>query len=215
MRTRSIATWMSALALGAAAAGCGSAAPPAVSSVGPQTVDRLPPGTLAGPYVPSGALLTVRADQPLDTYYTAPGSTFTATVLTPLRDPSGRVLVAAGAKVHGTFVSFGSADEPRVRLAFQSVDTVEGTVPLAAAVRQAQHVEWIGPPEVTPREAYQFPYDFLEYGNETAGPSDPSQPTLGYQIEQPRQVHVPYGALLGLQLTEPLALPGASVAHPR
>lgn len=214
MKTRSL-SWISAVALASGAMACGTSMPPEVSSVGPQTVAHVAPGSIVGPYVPAGTLLTVRADQPLDTYYTAPGSTFTATVVTPLRDPGGRVLVPEGAKVHGTFVSYGRPDEPRVRVALQSIDTVEGTVPLQAAVRRAQHVDWTGPPELTPRQAYQFPYDFLEYGNETAGPSDPNQPTLGYEIEQPRQVHVPSGALLDLQLVGPLALPGARVVHPR
>jgi hypothetical protein len=215
MRVRSFAAWVSAVGLMAATAGCGTSTPPAVSSVGPQKVAEAPPGTPAGPHVPAGVLLTVRTDQPLDTYYTPPGSAFTATVLTPLRDSSGRVVVVEGAKVHGTFVSFGQPDEPRVRVALQTIDTVEGALPLSAAVRQAQHVEWTGPPRLPKRQTYQLRASGIEYGTETAGPSDPSQPSLGFQVEQPRQVHVPSGAILELQLTEPLASPGARSPQPR
>lgn len=186
----------------AGAAGCAS---PQVSSVGPQAVSPVLPTTLSGSYVPSGTILTVRADQALDTYYTAPGSPFTATVLTPLRDRSGRLLVESGAKLHGTFVSFGSAGAPRVRVALRSIDTVDGTVPIAAAVRQAQHLDWIGPPSMTPRQAYQPPYDLLEHGREQVIQPGGDQHAVDYEIAQPTQVHVPKGALVTVQLTAPLA----------
>jgi hypothetical protein len=206
MRFRLVLACVSAVALVAVAGGCGSAAPPAVSSLGPQKVEHAPPGAIAGPYVPAGAVLSVRADQPLDSYYSAPGSSFTATVQAPLRDSSGRVLVVPGAKVRGAFASFGTHEEPRVRISLTSIDTVDGTVPLSAAVRRAQHVNWAGPPELAPRASYQFPYDFLEYGTTTAYPPYSSSPSIGYQIEQPKQVHVPSGAYLELQLTAPLTV---------
>ena len=174
MRAQSLPAWIVAVG---GAAGCVS---PQVSSVGPQAVSPTVPATLAGPYVPSGTLLTIRADQTLDTFFTPPGSPFTATVLTPLSDPSGRVLVESGAKVHGTFVTFGSADAPGVRVAVESIDTVDGTVPLAAAVRRTQHLDWIGPPGMTPRQSYQAPYDLFELGREQVIQPGPAQRTGTY-----------------------------------
>jgi hypothetical protein len=202
MRAQCLATW---IAVVGGAAGCAS---PQVSSIGPQAVSPTVPGALVGPYVPSGTLLTVRADQALDTFFTAPGSPFTATVLTPLRDPSGQLLVESGAKVHGTFVTFGSSDSPRVRVALESIDTVGGTVPLAAALRRAQHVDWIGPPSMTPRQSLQAPYDLLELGREQVIQPGPDQHATSYEIAQPRQIQVPLGALVMLQLTEPLVVKG-------
>jgi hypothetical protein len=161
-----------------------------VLSVGPQQVQTVPPAAVAGPYVPSVTLFTARIDAPLDTFYTAPGSTFDAVVVTPLVGPDGRILVPYGAELFGTFVSQGSPDRPRILVAIHAVDTVDGTVPVAAVVRSAQHVDWIGPPVPEPLFGYEYPH------------------------EQPAQVRVPRGALIELQLVEPLLLPDARLALP-
>jgi hypothetical protein len=178
------------LVTGIAAASAACTGPSQVASVGPQQVQNVPPAAVAGPHVPSGTIFTARIDEPLDTFYTEPGSTFTAAVVTPLLTPDGSIVVPYGAEVYGTFVSRGSPAEPRIRVAIHAVDTVEGTVPLAAAVRSAQHVDWIGPAQPEPLFGYEYPH------------------------EQPTQVRVPRGALLALQLTEPLLLPESRLAPP-
>jgi hypothetical protein len=186
-----IARWATILvtALAAASTACGLP-PPQVGSVGPQQVRQLPPAAVMGPNVPSGTIFTARIDEPLDTFYTKPGSTFEAVVETPLLGPDGSIVVPQGAAVYGTFVSQGSPAEPSIRVAIRAVDTVEGTVPVSAAVLSAQHIDWVGPPVPEPLFGYQYPH------------------------EQPTQVRVPRGALLALQLTEPLLLPDSRLALP-
>jgi hypothetical protein len=185
-----------------------------VSSVGPQKVDTSPPSTEAGPFVPSGTLLSVRVDQPVDSFYTAPGSPFTATVLSPLRDTAGRTLVDEGAKVHGTFATFGSPSQPRVRLALKSIETVHGRAPLTAVVRSAQHLAWVPPPAETPQQTHRLSYDLFDYHDQIIGTSGPGTARFGYQPEPPHQVLLPESALVMLQLAEPLFLPNGR-NHPR
>jgi hypothetical protein len=165
--------------------------------------------------VPAGTLFSVRLDHPLDSFYTAPGSTFTAAVVTPLSDPHGRTLVEYGARVHGTFVSYGSSDAPRIEVRIDSIDTVEGTLPVAAAVREAQHVDVAGPLRIGPRFTYEYPYGFLEYGMGGAPPPESAVPRVGYELEEQREVRVPRGALIELQLTRPLVLPVTVEGQPR
>ena len=135
--------------------------------------------------------------------------------MTPLRSNDGHVLVPYGAKVRGTIASVGDPEVPRIRVDLQNIETVAGTVPLHAAVRSAQHYDWAGPPTPEPYASYIYPYDFLEYGSDTSAPgtSPPGHRVEGATMMQPREVRVPAGALVDLQLVDPLMLPGARLAH--
>lgn len=218
MRSRShmSAAWFVCwMPVAAVATGCSAAMSHEVSSVGPQKIDAVPPRAEDGPYVPSGTLLSVRADQPVDSFYTAPASPFTATVVSPLLDTAGGTVVAEGAKVRGTFASFGSPAHPRVRLAIKSVDTVRGRAPLTAVVREAQHRSWVVPPALVPEKAHRLSYDLFDYHDQIIGTSGPGAPQFGYQSEPPHQVLLPASALIELQLTEPLVLPNVPPAQPR
>jgi hypothetical protein len=203
-----------AAAIGGAAATVACGAQPEVSSVGPQGVASVAPAGVAETYVPGGTIFSVRLDQPLDSYYTAPGSTFTATVVDPLREARGRTVVEVGARMHGAFVSSGSPDDPRIQVRIDTIDTVEGTVPLAAVVREAQHLDLVGPTRTAPHFSSEFPYGALEYGPTAVPPPEQAAPNVGYALEQPREVRVPRGALMELQLTRPLVL-GAAGGQPR
>jgi hypothetical protein len=185
-----------------------------VASVGPQTPHLLPPGAVQGPYVQGGTIFWARLDQPVDTYYTPPGKHFTATVTTPLRGPDGRVLVPVGAKVRGTLASVGDQDMPLVRVQLDSIDTIAGTLPLRASVLGAQHYSWTGPPTPTPYASYVYSYGFSNYGADTSSSvtSGPGQPVEGRTLMQPREIDLPTGAQMQLQLVEPLVLPGARLA---
>jgi hypothetical protein len=176
-----IARSLALAAIGAAAAASACTARPEVSSVGPQAVSPAAPRDAAARYLPAGTLFTARLDQPLDSFHSAPGSTFTATVVTPLRDSRGGTLVPWGARMHGTFVSSGEPDDPRILVRIDTLDTAFGTLPVAAALREAQHVDWVAPL--------------------------PRKPNVGYALRRPKEVRVPSGALLELQLTSPLVLP--------
>jgi hypothetical protein len=140
-------------------------------------------------------------DQAVDTYFTEPGSPFTATVVNPLVGSHGELVVPYGAKVAGTIASVGSRDAPRVRLGLDSIETVRGRVPFQAAVRQSQYYRWLGPDPLdlaaSTAEPYLRPWDATSnaYGN-----------LYGYGLSQPREVHIPEGALLELSLVEPVVL---------
>lgn len=152
-------------------------------------------------------MFSVRIDQTLDSYDTAPGTPFTATVVDPLRASDGRILVPYGAKVTGIFVSYGTPTHPRVRVELRSIETVDGRVPLRATVRGAQHLDWVGPVKLGMRPSYGL----LESGWTGMPPTPSSQsgaPEIGYTMQaRPRQVLVPRGALVALILVEPIVAP--------
>jgi hypothetical protein len=173
--------------------------------VGPQAVAAVAPAASNRPYVPGGTIFSARADKPLDSFYTAPGSPFTATVVTPLRDMRGEAAVPVGARVRGTFVSSGSAEAPRIVIRLDAMDTKSGTLPLTAVVREAQHVDLVGPTRMVPRFSEEESDPWLERGP-TAPPPYRATPTVGYVLEPSREVRVPRGALIELQLTAPLRL---------
>jgi hypothetical protein len=202
-----------ALAVASAAAlwGCSSALEPQVASVRP----RAPAvGALARPgrpFVRAGTLFSVQANEPIDTYFTAPGTAFTASVVDPLFSASGEVIVPRGARVYGKVMSVGPYDRPRLRISLDEIDTSRGRVPVQAALRHAQRYQWLGPDAL---QAYTSTSPAAEF---TYGPSLkrllPVPDGFAYQNEwsnssqQPREVRVPRGALLELALLEPLVLP--------
>ena len=189
--------------------GCGSS--PDIASVGPDTPHPAQEGTVAGPFIQAGSMLVVRLDAPIDTFDTAPGSRFTASVVAPLYSENGFMLVKAGAKVQGILVSSGTVEAPSVRLSFESIETARGKVPLRAVLRSTEHYDWTGPPMYVPGQALRWPYDFGDY-HEDAAPAGgiPGRPVVeGRTLMQPREIHVPWGAVMRLQVTEPVLLPGS------
>jgi hypothetical protein len=139
-------------------------------------------------------------DQAVDTYFTAPGTPYTATVATPLFGSDEQLIVSSGAKVFGTIVSVGSYEKPRLRLALESIDTVRGRMPLRAVVRQSQHVQWLAPDPLDFAASARTSYQSLPETNSY-------QVLYGYNLSQPREVHIPAGAVVELALTAPLELP--------
>ncbi len=188
-----------------------------VASVGPQSPHPLPAGAVVGPYVQAGTQFSVRLDQPIDTFYSAPGTKFTATVNGAVQGPDGQLIVPRGAKVRGVVASVGDLDAPMLRINLESIDTVAGPMPLHAAVRTAQHHDWAGPPTPAPyEESFVYPFDFSEYGTENTAPDNslPGGRTAeGRTLMQPREINVPAGAVMQLRLSEPIVLPGARLAR--
>ncbi len=187
-----------------------------VSSVGPQNPHPLPAGSVAGPYVQAGTQFSARLDQRIDTLYTPPGTRFSATTTAPLLASDGRVIVPSGAKIRGVVMSVGDADAPILRLDLEDIDTVEGPVPLHAAVRAAQHHDWAGPPTTTLyEESLVYPNDFEDYGGEKRAPDNslPEGRPEGRTLMQPREIDVPAGAVLQLRLSEPVVLPEGRVTR--
>jgi hypothetical protein len=185
-----------------------------VGSVGPQSPTPVAAGAIRGPFVQAGTVFTVTLDQAIDTYYTAPGARFTATVRDGLLDQGGRAVVLPGAKVAGTLASVGATDIPLIRMQLERIETVAGLVPLHAAVRSAEHFAWAGPPTPDPDSSNLFPRRFTDYGQDVSEPREVPGHTLeGRALMQPRELRVPAGAVIQLVLTEPLVLPGADLAR--
>ena len=190
---------------------CGAQDQQEVSSIGAQSPHPVPPGIVRGPLAQAGSVFVVALDEPIDTFYTPPGTPFTATVTRQLEGVDGRVIAPVGAKVRGRLASVGEANMPLIRVELDSVDTIAGTVPLHAAVRWAQHYDWKGPPTPTPYASYVNSDAFLDYGTQTAGPgiSTTGRSAEGRTMMQPKEVRIPKDAVIQLQLTEALILPGA------
>lgn len=132
--------------------------------------------------------------------------------MAPIQSPDGSLVVAAGAKVRGTLASVGSPDAPLIRVQLDRIDTVAGSLPLHASVRSAEHFAWRGPPTPDTTASYVFPYGFTDYGSDERAPADSSQ-AEGRALMQPREIRVPAGAVMRLELVDPLVLPGAQLAH--
>jgi hypothetical protein len=187
---------------------------PDVATVGPQHVRTLDPARIQGPYVPAGTTVTVRMVDPIDTLHSPPGQPFSATVSAPLRAPDGRLVVPAGASVHGTLVSTGGRLTPWLSLALDRVETVDGPAPISAAVQHAQRGTFPGPAQVVPIPrgdyvGHLYPYDTWAtgYGSIGGGPLG-----FGYDVEYRREVRIPAGGAIELRLTRPLIPPGTSVS---
>ena len=190
-----------------AAIGCGSQQ--AVGSVGPQTPTPVAPEVIRGPFVQAGTVFTVTVDEAIDTFYTPPGTRFTATMRDGLLDQSGRALVLPRAKVRGTLASVGATDIPLIRVQIDLIDTVVGSVPCHAAVRSAEHFAWAGPPTPDPNTPDLLPHGAIDSNQDRAEPRDPLGRTVeGRALMQPRELRVPAGAVIQLVLTQPLVLPG-------
>ncbi len=190
--------------------GCAMALQPPVATVGPQNPVPASATSVAGPFVQAGAVFSVKMDQPIDTYFSAQGAPFTATVVSPLVDSSGQLVVPYGAKLRGTISSVGTDELPNVRFALQSIDTVRGPVPVEAAVREAQYYEWAGPDPLIVEAAPRLPYATARQGSGLGTASANLfgyQSAYGYGTTQPREVRIPTGAILELALVAPLAMP--------
>lgn len=86
--------------------------------------------------IPAGRTLTIRLEGPIGTK-TRAGRSFQAELVTPLTDAAGDVLVPPGARLIGRVVSVETKPEPSMKLAFQTVATPAGPVPIFATVESA------------------------------------------------------------------------------
>ena len=213
LRQRMLATVVIAFVAG----GCYST----VSSTSPRRVRDVDPARVQGPYVPAGARFSVRLNNDIDTMRSATGQPFTGVVEVALTGPNGQVVVPAGAAIRGHLASTGSAISPSVRLDFESVDTVNGPAAIEARVKASNYQAYLGPPMFVPAPSYGYS---SAWGYGYAGPGFPfggygvapygGGPYYGgdlYTPIQPREVRLPQGARLELQLTRPILPPGVRV----
>jgi hypothetical protein len=199
----------------------GCAARPDVAAVGSKNVQPVNPSRVAGEFVQAGTVFRVHLDQEIDTARDSRGVPFTATVESPVVTAHGLVVVAPGAKLRGHVASRGTLDVRHVRIDLDSIDTIYGSAPIAADLRDVDHYAYLGPLDATvaagPPYAsdYIYPYAFDRYGSAlptfSPGPGGSSEPTYGIAIRRPRVIRIPAGAAMNVVLTRPVLVPGSFV----
>jgi hypothetical protein len=200
------------VSLAAIAAGC---MPAPVASSGSQHVRTAEQANIQGPFVPAGTRFGVRLEQGLDTATSLQGQEFTAVVTEPLTDQQGTALVQAGARVHGRVASvIGSNSVPRLRLHFDGVEAAGGFVPLQVRVASSGYQTYGGPPQWG-GPAYGYSAWGASYsGRYGGGPGYYDYGVNGYyDVYVPREVRLPAGAIMNLELVRPLLGPSASINH--
>lgn len=148
-----------------------------------------------------GSEFRVRLDEDLGPGISAPGTIFTARVAQPLLTLDGRVAVPAGSWVHGHVVSVNDA-ERRVEIAFDKLQTRDGTYQLAATIVSAS--PWAV--TVRPDGAVHEPRTVLLQGKTpSAIGGGPRAPESESDVQLPRgDAIVPFDAELQLRLLRPL-----------
>lgn len=128
-----------------------ASAPQATAQAGTEAAETAPPTSAPVPRaraprtvmmtVPIGTVLSVSLDQELSTQDNRAGDTFTTTLREPFVDPSGTVLLPAGAIVQGRVTA--AQQSTRVgrtavlKLAFDSISFAGRSYPLSATVMEA------------------------------------------------------------------------------
>jgi hypothetical protein len=169
---------------------------------------------IQGPYVPAGTRFDAQLEQSLDTSTSQQGERFTAVVQQALTDQQGNVVVPAGAHIHGSVHSvIGTNSVPRLRLRFEGIDAAGGFVPLQARVVASGYQTYPGRPQWGgPNYGYTV-WDGPTVWPYGGGPGYYSYGVNGYyDVYIPREVRLPEGATLHLQLVRPLLGPGAQIA---
>jgi hypothetical protein len=187
--------WLAPVVL-ACFAGCARSKPPAAAGG----------EALAGATVPAGSEVEVRLDEPLGVDITPAGQLFSARLSEPLRTERGRVLVPAGAVVHGVVVSVDREPAPALRLRFDGVESAWGVLPLRATVRAPEPARWESLEVWVPHARYDAA---LLAPEAPAGPAKavgggPTSTAPGARAPSRSSLLLPAGAPLRLVLTAPL-----------
>ncbi len=147
--------------------------------------------------VPAGTMFTVRMIDPLSSETAVPGRVFTARLRDPLIVPNGREIAPAGGIVTGRIVAVQRGDNPRLALAFETLETYEGVAAISTraepAVKAPVDLSELRPGEAGADLVLRPKYE----GAIGGGPSAESGRTAP-------SVNVPKDTELDLFLTQPL-----------
>ena len=206
---RRAATIISSLVAFGALGAC-STAP--VASTGSRRIHTADEASIQGSYVPAGTRFEARLDHGIDTQANHGGDPFTATVVSALSDREGHVIVPAGARIAGRVHSVQGASGSRIRLDFDSIDTVKGRAQLEARIENADSRSYRGPRRYS---LQPFGYDswYGSYYGSYPMPYGGGPSGYIYDTYRPREVQMPSGATISLELTHPLLAPGAAVVR--
>lgn len=182
------------VAAGALVAACGG------TTAREQGFVREPPRgvAVAGPRVEQGTEFFVEMVDPIGTQVSEPGDAFVAHTVAPIRMTNGELIVSAGSVVRGHVLRVDRAPSPKLEIAFDTIETKWGPIPVQATVLQAERYATVGsaPPRAT-HDAVLLP----PIGPGAAIGGGP--PTGGHASPTP-QVLVPKAAQLKMMLTAPL-----------
>jgi hypothetical protein len=202
-----------------AAAGCTVDEIQATDALDVQTVA---PSRVSGPFVQAGTTFRVKLDGPLGTQLSKPGDSFSATLIDPLVDLEGHVLVPAGAKLRGKIANVDQGVAPRLRLSFNTIETEGGAacschvgpqphaLPVEARVVRTRSVEYPGQPlyssypgdpSIDRNAAVRVDPTVYSYAPGTSGPYS-------------RELELPMGSEMVLELTRPLLGPTSTISKP-
>jgi hypothetical protein len=135
------------------------------------------------PFAAEGTAFQARLDQPLDTRLSSPGQRVSATLTQPIRGSDGSVLVPAGAQLEGKIASIDHVNGPNIVLAFDSVKTRSGTIPIGVRVLSAQQERYRTVPNTGVTSM---------------------QPSAEGKKQGQEQLSMPKGATVQLALTRPI-----------
>jgi hypothetical protein len=163
--------------------------------------------------VPTGTIVEASLDQGIGTVSSKIGDPFSARVLAPVKAASGRVIVPEGGEVRGFVVGLDNGFLPLIKIAFTTVDTVDGVAPIQATLISAERYAYV---EQSPAGAPSS-YDAILYEpvfqpgvrpgegiGIGGGPPPPTATTTRTELR------VPAGADLRLELSAPLVAPRRS-----
>ncbi len=149
---------------------------------------------------PAGTDFSATMNERITSSTATPGMTFTATIQKPIVSSDGNMLVKQGATLNGRVVDVGRGETHDMKLAFDSIETVDGTAPVSARIVEAdEHGLTVG----------RFDYDPDVVGYDTVllpgtlapgvggGPVPPSEDVTN-------EIVLPTGGELRFVLTRPL-----------
>lgn len=110
---------------------------------------RAPPSAQAGAAaagpnaVPAGTIVLASLDQGLGTKSSRVNEGFSARVTAPVKATDGRVLVPQGGEVRGFVVALDDGFLPLIKIAFTTIDTVDGVATLQARLLSAERYAYV------------------------------------------------------------------------
>jgi hypothetical protein len=181
-----------------------------VSSAGSARVQPVAVSLLQGAVIAPGSILRARLEQPIDTATSKPGDRFAAVVVASLHTPSDDVMVPEGARLYGHVGAIAHGTRARIQLAFDRIETVDGTSTIAATLRHAASVSYRGAPvpRMVPTSS-GFGFNAFDSGFFSDNLAPMGGGPVGWDVMQypPRELRLPKGSEVLLTLTEPLLPP--------
>lgn len=200
-----------ALGIAAAAAGCAKAGV-TTGPAEPRKVEPLRSVEAAGPFVQAGTKVTLTMQDAIATETSREGDVFLASVDRDLASPSGEVVVPKGSTVRGHVARVRRGAKPALALELDTVHTEGGEASIQAKVLRADTVRSKGTaqvydPYLTSYDRFSYPTNVVVY---PSGP-EPTPLAFSYYTVPTKEVGVPAGATITIELTRAILPPAPAV----